>query len=207
MQAITLESAHADLRLAKKMFYQDLRGETDYYMLNLIAYHSAQVIEKLIKNIILEKCPSDVYRDLYDKHNFETFIKELKTYYPEFLDTHDYIVYNADELSKFNNLRYGKQCIFVEDVHELLQETKAFFKEMNKEYLKDYPDFKKNQEFAARALKENGPPIHLKSKEEIARLKAEEAAAAKAEEKQAEAENSTPEKDKKSKTNPGKEER
>ena len=156
MQAITIESARADLRLAKSIFYEKLLSNTDYYMLNLAAYHAGQAMEKLIKDLIREHCSNDVYRDLYDKHNFESLLKALNEKLPDFNENHKFIAVNADELSKFNNLRYGKQYIEKDTVYLLLKEAKNFFREMETAYLSEFSDTKQNHIFAARVLKERG---------------------------------------------------
>jgi HEPN domain-containing protein len=145
MRASDIELIHADIMSAKLILYGQ-NGNAPF-MYNMAAYHSAQAIEKGLKYIIRDN-DYILYKELADSHNISNLLLKVALIRLDFIDEHRFIAECADELSKFNNIRYGKNRISRDSTFSVYHAAKRFFKEMQQEYRQDYPDIKKNQQRA-----------------------------------------------------------
>lgn len=145
MRPIDFEVVHADLMTSKSILYSE--NKKIPFMLNMAGYHAGQAIEKLLK-IILKEERYDVYKELSDSHNISNLVIKVELCRKGFIDAHPFIGENADELSKFNNLRYGKKYIERDAVFAVYRAANQFYKELMNEYLQEFPDFYQNRRLA-----------------------------------------------------------
>lgn len=150
-----LEVIHADIMIAKNILYPQ-NGDTSKqtpYLLNQAAYHSEQAVEKSLKAIIRAKNEQPDERVL-KTHNIESLLLKAEMCQPNFILEHSFISENAHKLSCFNELRYGDESVNKADTYILYKEARTLFQELEKDYLKEFPDKKQFHNTAVQQYKE-----------------------------------------------------
>ena len=145
---LTIASAQADLILAKKVFYDDEKiWAKNPEIHNLVAYHSAQAIEKLLKLFVREK-NEELYDTVSHTHNISEILIKLEFCRGGFVKGHSDIALNADIITRMNRLRYGDGIISRDDCYVVLNMAKSLCYEYLKEYVHSgtYPEHDINEE-------------------------------------------------------------
>lgn len=132
MDAHKLDTIQSDLRVAKTVLYEKGKPTTDPFMLNQVAYHSAQAIEKSLKFLIYKN--GTLPPHLAGTHNTESLVLAVENVKPNFISEHPYISRNAVFLKNANTLRYMDEKISFDDTMKLYKSARALYNEIDKEY-------------------------------------------------------------------------
>lgn len=125
------DSIQADIYIAKHIFY-DNDGKDAWHrnpqLLNMCAYHCEQAIEKTLK-LFLQKISDEAYRSMANTHSISELLVKLQCFSDNFIENHMEISFNAETLSKMNNLRYGNGDVTKDDCHIVIHCAKKLFQE------------------------------------------------------------------------------
>lgn len=125
----------ADIDVAKGMIYSDTteldRGRNPYHF-NTVAYHSAQCIEKLLKELL-----RDYGEPVPMNHNVSDMIVTVETYRPSFMQQFPLIASNANQISHFGCVRYGDKYVEKQDAFLLYKAAKELYTTLLGEHLKE----------------------------------------------------------------------
>lgn len=135
MTAHELELIHADLMVAKEIKDSPEGRRDNPYMMNMVAYHSAQAIEKSLKAVIRGAGRED--DELFYTHNISELIMEVQAIRPNFSTDYEFIQQNARRLNHANELRYGDSGIAPATASGLLWNANKLFVELEEEYMKE----------------------------------------------------------------------
>ena len=163
IKAVDVELIHSDIMMANAAFYPNVNEPQKPLMMNMAAYHAGQAIEKSLKVLIKDNRP-DLYKEISDTHNISLLVLKAELCIDGFVSEHKFIGENSDELSKLNNLRYGKKYIDKDSTFLVLKEAKILYREIEGEMLKRFPNKSKNQRVAVYQLKQK-EEIRFKSVE------------------------------------------
>ena len=120
----------------------------DEAIVNIMAYHTGQAIEKTLKSIIGDNDTTFLNDKNSHTHNIGALVSEASIYDKNLVGKHPYICKNARALSYFNNLRYGDMQIEFQDFYKLFEEAKSLVQEKESEFLKSHPNIEQNKKDA-----------------------------------------------------------
>lgn len=133
MTAQEIEVIRTDITIAEKIFYAN---KNDTFMLNESAYHSGQAIEKSLKAFIKDR-DINLYKLVSNVHSIESLLVKAEICEKGFIKNHEFLAANAEELSKFNALRYGIKHILKNETYQTLQAAKNLYREIEKQYIEE----------------------------------------------------------------------
>lgn len=134
MTARDLEAINADITIAKTLMYNQNLSRNPY-IINQIAYHSCQAIEKSLKAIIRNE--GKMTTGLSRSHSISGLMLGCETCRQGIIHEYPFITKNAEVLTKFNSLRYAERGVNKADAFALFKEAQKLHRNLEKEYLKD----------------------------------------------------------------------
>lgn len=126
----------ADVEIANKLMYHPDWSDNPILHNNMVAFHSAQAIEKMLKYMIMKDNPTE-YENISSTHSMESLILGITMERPYFSADHREINKNHRLLTTLNTRRYGNlNGVPLSDyeVKKTLDMSNALYKEFYKEY-------------------------------------------------------------------------
>lgn len=121
---------NADVSLANVA----MDNEKNLHMIGMAAYHYTQAIEKSLKAIIRANNPE--FKKSLATHDFAFLLVETELCCAGFIDKHQFIADNSQELSVMNGVRYGNKTVRKGDVYVLMKEARELFNDLEQDLLR-----------------------------------------------------------------------
>lgn len=104
------------------------------HMIGMAAYHYTQAIEKSLKAIIKANNPE--FKKSLATHDFPFLLVETELCCTGFIDKHQFIADNSQELSNMNGARYGNKAVRKGDVCVLMREAQDLYNALGQDLMR-----------------------------------------------------------------------
>lgn len=143
MNAYELDNIRADIRMAELVYDPEEFGRSPN-IINMVAYHSAQAIEKCLKSIIRDNDTNGNLDWLNHTHNISSLLIKAELHQNGIINNHNYIAEHAEAITHLNTIRYGDERVTTQDAFATFKAAKALYNEarleLEKAYSIAYPD-------------------------------------------------------------------